>query len=548
MQVGMKMQNEFYQVYRPFIGPVTAKPQRVKNSRRMAPLMGVCVATMGLYAAQGTDIKFTPGSRGEERTITFSWSKPVDFTQRVTGDELVLRFPDEIKFVNEKAMAQAAKNTGDSINYGYDSLVFKHGPDESMRVEKGAHGVTLHITKNPVNESRDEDTDPIAVQLIAARIALEKGNFKKTFEILDPLSAAHPGNVLILQARAGAEFSAGRWEMAHKHIEEAKKIAPLNEDVQLIERAIEDEYGPYASADTEYRHTGKIRKETFGRGHVRVKVAEGLFFGANSDTNHMKAKGITRSRTGIVGNYTVTKTRGDAYMEFNSNAGHQFRGTLYGSKSPGGGAEAHYNDLQGYYILQGDYHRPTWDYAEGVIDHAVLDRVIIGRRHVFNPHIFAEVRGGLNRYGIDGTRRTGDSVTLNGILSYTFAAPTMEKYLGRTGELTLVYNVDGEYVHHVKEKIGVQGNVYKPLPMVNREVHGAEIAFTADLAKTVNNYGYVGYSVDRYGGNGPRAGYRLTYKPTTHIRAIAEVGTSLGSGGSSKQREDHAKAELKWVF
>lgn len=543
----MKMQNEFYQVYRPHTIPAVNHHQP-KGRRRLAPLVGVCAITTGLYAAQGTDIKFTPGVHGEERTVTFSWSKPIDFTHKVDGDELVLRFPDEIKIVNEKALNQASKTSGDGVNYGYDSLVFKHSPDESMRVEKGAHGVTIHLTKNPSADTTGGAVDPVATQLIVARIALEKGDFKKTFEVLDPLSTAYPDDVRVLQARAGAEFSVGRWEMAHQHIEEAKKKAPLNEDIQMIENAIEQEYGPFAGASAEYSQTGKIRKESRGHGKVRVKVAEGLFFGANSDTTHIKAKGIARSRTGITGTYTANRTKADAFVEFNSNAGHQFRGSLYGEKDMGGGVEAHFNDLKGYYILQTDFQQPIWDYSEGVIDHAKRDRFVAGRRHLFTPHFFGEARLGGNRYDIDGSKNTGQSMTFNGILSYTFAAPTMEKFLGRTGELTLVYNMDGEYTHNVKSKIGVQGNRYKPLPLAKREVHGGEVAFTADLAPKLNNYGYLGYAVDRFGGHGPRAGYRLTYKPTTNIRASAEVGTNLGSGGSSNQREDRALAELKWVF
>lgn len=551
MRVGTKMQKEFYQVYKPsFI----ERPQKVRpfiSAKKTAPLLGVCFAALCIYGAHAANIRFSNSDQGNSRTVTFSWAEAANYTHEIDGDELIIRFSncDEIKMVDAQKMEAAAKAAGDSIGYGYDSFYFKPAPGMDMEVEKGAKGIKIKLTKGKsspdIVASKEKSTQ---LKLIQARIALEKGEFKDAFKILDGLYDEDPKNIQVLQARAGAEFSIGRWEEAYRHITEAEAQEKLNEDIQLIKNAIEDAYGPSVGGNFEYKKVGTTKIEQIGRLNARVKIFPGTFIGGQTEVNRFKLEGITRSRTGLPQVVKSTIHRDEIYAEHNFDNGNQLKASYFASNGhSGGGAVIKVNDYNGHFVFSGEYNKADWGNNESLVDRGVRHQLRAGRHQQITPHFFAKLEGNANWYDINGTNNAARSLGWMGLLSYTIPAPKLKKILGCTGSATIAYNVEAQYPTNTKRIVGATGATFKPLPLKYQEVHGLEVSATADPTSWLNLYGFAGYSFDRYGGSGPRAGARATLKPVDNLQLSAEVTSSV-SNTNSTEREDRAVLGAKWVF
>ncbi len=137
-------------------------------------------------------------------------------------------------------------------------------------------------------------------------------------------------------------------------------------------------------------------------------------------------------------------------------------------------------------------HMPDYSTGPQALGAGYLTRAALGGGYRVTPGLYAQGDVGWNRYGLEGAGVSSDTITASGGLDY----------LVRRGSpsFTLGYRLDAEYV---------QSNRSTVLTLADRENHtvqGVVSGAFSDLQLT----GQLGYTIDRYGGDGPNAGIGLS--------------------------------------
>ena len=551
MQVGTKMQKEFYQVYKPKVELPIRSNQFRKTYKKIGFTFGVCLTALSIYGAQAANIRFSKNETAGERTYTFSWDNGANFDHSLNDKEIRIDFTpsEQISMVDNDRMLSETSAHSDNVQYGYDYFIFTPAEHSRMHVKEGPGRVQITLSKkeaHPDNVSNKNDTTTI--KLIQARGLLEKGEFEEAYKIVDQLNEQQPQNPQILKSLAGIENSTGRWESAIQHLLEAEKIAPLDEDIKSMKNGLADSYGSSVDGNFEFKRVGTTKHERIGRLNGRVKILPGTFIGAKTEVNRLKVENITRARTGVLGTVKTTIHRDEIYAEHNFLNGNQVRGAYFASNGhSGGGATIKLNDFNGHFLFSGEYNKADWGNNESLVDKGVRHQLKAGRYQQFTPHFFASINGAANWYDINGTTQAAKSLGWNGLISYTMPFNNVSRFFGHEPSITFTYNVDAEYPTNTKRTTGTNGTQFKPLPLTYQEVHGFEVAGETNLTSWLHVYGFAGYTFDRYGGNGPRGGAKITIIPMDRVSLTAEVTSSV-SDSDTKQREDRAIIGAKYVF
>lgn len=152
------------------------------------------------------------------------------------------------------------------------------------------------------------------------------------------------------------------------------------------------------------------------------------------------------------------------------------------------------------------YRLPDYSTGQQALAAGDLTRLSLGGSYRVTPGLYAQLDGAWNRYGLDGARSASDTVTVAAGLDYLFRRGSPS--------LTLAYRLDAEYV---------LANRSPALTLIDRENHSVLGIASAGLGD-VQLTGQLGYTVDRFGGDGPNAALGLS-------TAIGDGWRIEGSGG-----------------
>lgn len=159
------------------------------------------------------------------------------------------------------------------------------------------------------------------------------------------------------------------------------------------------------------------------------------------------------------------------------------------------------------------------------------DRLALGRTQRLRADLSGRLELGLNRYHRRDEGQLGRSTSLAGELR-------LDALAGVPG-LAAVYALDAEYIDRRATRQAASGELFAPLPLVDREVHSATLGYArsrgnrwAGSASTFD--GYAGVGSDRYGRSGVIAGVTLAHARDAvelQLRAsrVRNVGRSRGS-------------------
>ncbi|MET4897868.1 hypothetical protein RN629_12030 [Sphingomonadaceae bacterium jetA1] len=138
---------------------------------------------------------------------------------------------------------------------------------------------------------------------------------------------------------------------------------------------------------------------------------------------------------------------------------------------------------------------------------------------------------GVNRYGLAGERGASDTVTLAGGIEYLIRR--------RYPLLGLSYRVEAEYV----QRMVAGGDGQLLIPLADRENHTVQ-AMLGEAIGPVQLTGLAGWTVDRFGGEGPNASLAAVAPAGLQWRIEASGGvTSISRPGFSGQQL-FARAQL----
>jgi Flp pilus assembly protein TadD len=440
----------------------------------------------------------------------------------------------EYELINE---ALAASNRYDPKGRRFDSFSSRirtmaeqyaaNNTSKPTLVARGTGGYELHYLPTSatnydvVREDEQAISDAVArarqqelrLQMIYAQLEQKSGQDKRARERLEKLAQYYPENPQLVAMRASAENASGNPVAALRVLEQARAIAPENEDFGRLERDIRRSNNTnFVRADHELRSFGKNNEHiTTLSGATRVTDRTEIGFVAQN--NAIYTKNFINRETGQIGEFDTTRQNAELYASYYYEDGSRIRSSLFANNdTPGIGFAYAWNNSYGRSEAIAEYHRPYADFTDAAFEHATRDRV--GARHngLITPRLSYGAEASLNMYNT----HLADDVTRSGLIrgNLIYAVRQAQPYIG------VGYAYDAEYLIGDEDiRFGQFNSVQRLLPLVSREVHAITGTLAHDLTDTTHVSLFGGWTYDRLGEQGPVIEGRLTEDLTDTLEA-----------------------------
>lgn len=190
----------------------------------------------------------------------------------------------------------------------------------------------------------------------------------------------------------------------------------------------------------------------------------------------------------------------------------------------GGGVKMTYGPSEAQLRVALTRHMPDYATPAQVLAGGYLSRAALGGTYRLGSGIVVQGDLGVNRYGLAGARGASDSVTLAGGLDYLIRR--------RYPLFGLSYRIEAEYVQRMRDDAA-------GLPLIalaDRENHTVQ-AMLGEALGEVQLTGMAGWTIDRFGGDGPNASLGLVAPIGLFWKVEASGGiTSISRPGFSGQQ------------
>jgi hypothetical protein len=201
--------------------------------------------------------------------------------------------------------------------------------------------------------------------------------------------------------------------------------------------------------------------------------------------------------------------QGEATVQYETESGLRVEGAAYASDAgPGAGAAVTIPGAQGTSTVRLDLNRPFWEFTQSLAGEGTRSRVEVNRETVLSPRLSASLTAALNRYNLRQVSDAASSAAAQGRVSYRLLSHP---------QLSLEYNLDAEYKLSVATREAADGLEFRPLPLVNREVHSAGVSVAAQPLRDVEASATAGYAIDRFGGHAPFVSANVNYKNRSRL-------------------------------
>ncbi len=394
--------------------------------------------------------------------------------------------------------------------------------DQSLAGGSGPQSLLVLASAKPDSA---ELSSTARLEILNGELLLKEGNVQASLAQYQRLEQSYPDNVYPLIGQAFIEDYIGRWTLALKKLDEALLVSPNNIDLQRARREVVNEHRSSITAGAEWRDVeeaeegytatirGQVLRDNYDKMGIIVEHTD------ISIDEIVTADGVSRT------DVDDSATMGEVFYEHQLDNGDAVRASLIGSGS-GPGASLAYRmpgdiGVTGFLV---EYHRPFWVLPQGVIADAARDRVEIAQTLRMRSNIFGEAFANLNRYTID----TDDEVAQ----SFGFGASLGYRIPGIEPVTAVIYNIDAEYLFdEAEQRLDAFGNLFRPLPHVSREVHSLALNFSDTYWNTFFWEFFVGYAIDRLGGEGAFVGGKAAYDITDDLTAEARASSAYNSNG-----------------
>ncbi len=435
--------------------------------------------------------------------------------------ELVARFDQPMIADQIAAFREAAGDAIGDLRWNDDSLVLRPATGWSMTWRQAGPAVALTFSPRASNdviaEGAEDGVFDAAVAAIEADAAA--GYSGQALRAATALAKRYPTDRRAIRMLADTRLAEGDVRGA------ARDYRALAADDLTARRAIAAASGT-ASIGVTVRDGSDLSQ---AESAARIDAAIG-------DT--LVAGGGLRHVTSRVGTDTQTVRTGDTVLDASLAAAFDgaVRVQLLASAAlddgvTGGGAKAVAGFAEAQFRVTLTRHMPDYSTPAQVLAGGYLSRALLGITYRLTPGLVAQADLGTNRYGLAGSSGASDTVVANGGLDYLIRR--------QFPALGLTYRFEAEYVQRMQ--LGA-GNL-AIIPLATRENHTVQGLVSGALG-TVQMTALAGWTIDRFGGDGPTASLGIAAPIAVAWRVEGSGGiTSIARPGFSG-RQLYARALL----
>ena len=415
--------------------------------------------------------------------------------------ELVARFDQAMTADRIAAFRDAAGDAIGDLRWNDDSLMLRPANGWTMTWRQSGPRVILAFSRPASNEpliasTNDTASDALLTAIEADAAAGYPGPARRA---ATALAKRYPADRRAARILADTRLADGDVRGA------ARDYRALAADDLTARRAIAAAPGT-ASIGVTARDGSDLSQAEFA---ARIDAAVGDTFAVGGGLRHVASrvgKGAQTVRTGdtVVDASVAAAFDGAVRVQLLASAALDDGVTGGGAKAVAGSADAQFRVTLTRHVP--DYSTPAQVLAGGY-----LSRALIGVTYRLTPGLVAQADVGANRYGLSGGSGASDTIVANGGLDYLIRR--------QFPALGLTYRFEAEYV----QRMQVGADSLAIIPLATRENHTVQGLLSGALG-TVQVTALGGWTVDRFGGDGP----------TASLGMAAPIGVAWrveGSGG-----------------
>lgn len=418
-----------------------------------------------------------------------AWPKGTALRVAEDGDELVARFDRPLRDEAIAAFRDRAGDALDDLRWNDDSLVLRAAPGYTMRWRVAGTRVAVDFVPgaapaDAAAAAADDDGGALDVALARVEADAAAGYPGQARRRAEALARAHPGDMRVVRSLADARSGDGDLPRA------ARGYRDLDADDAPARRTMAMAPGT-ASIGVTARDGGDL-SQIEGAARADVAVDEAVSVG-----------GGVRAVRSRIGTPAGTRTAGRWFVDAGVGLALEgaARAQLVLSSAiddgvTGGGVRASLGSAEAQLRAIVLIHMPDVSTGAQALGAGWLSRLGIGGSYRLSPDWSVQAEAGRNRYGLSDDGGATDTTTLSGGIDW----------LARRGQpsVTLGYRLEAEYVG--RRRRGADGA--PAIPLATRENHIVQ-GVASGTVGGVQVTGQLGYTVDRFGGDGPVAGLGL---------------------------------------
>lgn len=428
--------------------------------------------------------------------------------------ELVARFDRPIAPARLAAFREAAGDAIGDLRWNDDSLVLRPAAGWTMRWRQTGPVVALAFSP-PADGELLEATDDSASDAALAAIEAD-------------VAAGYPGSALRAATRLAQRYPADRRAarlLADTRLAQgdvrgaARAYRALAADDLTARRTIAAAAGT-ASIGVTARDGSDLAQTEFA---ARIDAAVGDTLDVGGGVRHLVSSVATAAPTVRSGDTVVDASLAAA---FDGAARIQlFASAALDDAVTGGGARITAGAADAQFRATVTRHMPDYSTPAQVLAGGYLSRALIGVTYRLTPGVVAQGDIGAYRYGLATGSGASDTIVANAGVDYLIRR--------QFPALGLTYRFDAEYV----QRMQLGADRLAVIPLATRENHTIQ-GLASGAVGAVQMTALAGWTVDRFGGDGPTASLGLA-------APIAVAWRVEGSGGiTSIARQGFAGRQL----
>ncbi|KQM30884.1 hypothetical protein [Sphingomonas sp. Leaf10] len=431
---------------------------------------------------------------------------PAGTTLRIEGDdgEIVVRAD---RAIDDRAIDTFRGAAGDAIGdlrWNDDSLVLRPAAGRELRWRTAGNRVTIGFTAPAAEPAAPAQSAPeLDPQLLAIEADVAAGYPGEGRRRAETLAVQHPTDRRVTRILADARSADGDAAGA------TRLYRQLGATDRTARRAAA--FAPGAASAVVTLRDGSDLSQVESSARVDVALTDRTTIGGG--VRHVASTiGDQRRGSPVVEAGATVRVGDEARMQA------VLAGAL-DSGVTGGGVRYASGSAEGQWRAGVTLHQPDYSTREQALDDGWLSRVSAGATYRIAPGLVGQVDLGGNRYGLAGEGGAVDTISLAGGLDY----------IRRRGGFAfgLTYRVEAEYVQ--RRRGGID--------FATRENHTVQALLSSAIGEAQLT-GLAGWTVDRFGGDGPNASLGLALP-------VGDAWRIEGSGGiSSVTRPGFAGQQL----
>ncbi len=468
---------------------------------------------LALLAAQAPVLRVPPAVLSDAQVVgggaRLVWRPGTALTVEEHGGELIARFDRPIDEAAIDAFREAAGDAIGDLRWNDESLVLRPAAGWDMGWTRAASSIAVTFRAHADDIVVDAPEQPVDLdtRLLSIEADVAAGYPGQGRRAAEALARAYPNDPRVGRIVADARNADGDVQRA---ADAYRKIGATD---RVARRARAFAPGA-ASVGATLRGGGDLSQlETAARADVAVDDTLTLGGGVRAVASRVDTGSARETYVDPIVDLAATARVGDATRV------QAVLASALDSGVTGGGVRVTAGSAEAQWRAALLLHQPDYSTVEQSIGGGHLSRITAGGSYRVAPGLVGQLDVGANRYGLAGMGGASDTLTLAGGLDY------IVRYGGIAFGLT--YRLEAEYVQRLRR----YGNGSAIVDLVDRENHTLQGLVSGAIGEAQLT-GLAGWTVDRFGGNGPNASLGLNLPVATAWRIEASGGiTSIARPG-----------------